>query len=562
MLEELRVENLLIIDELDIAFGDGMNVLSGETGVGKSMVLAAARALFGERLPAAEGADKETRVEGRFRITEATRKRLADLEFLRIEDELVVRVVKKPGGAQRSYVNGSPLAREELRALGERLVDVHGQRDMQRLFAEREQCAALDRFARTDEPAQRYRALHAKWGELERRAKTRDEIERGLRDRIDLLRYQKRELDDLAPTAGEFAEISARVRLVRRAADTVAALNAAQELVSGDDGGTARLAKASKVLERAATDDPEVLALVSRVDSLLDELNDVSGDLAALGDRRASLDDDPADLERKVDALQRAFRKYRTDEAGLIVERGRIGAELERAEAELESLENLDHETAAAGKALLAAGLELARSRRLAADRLETAVAAELSQLKLAEARFAVDVGPLELKTLPEDVSPLGFGRPRFLWCANPGFGLVGLGEAASGGELSRLMLALHSILADSHDVPLMVFDEIETGVGPRLGHLLGKRLAKLATHRQVLCITHLPQIAAFASRHLKIDKEVASGRTKVRVDVLTGTRRIDELAAMLGGGDKALARRQAKSLLAGDGAESAAEET
>ncbi|MCB9833937.1 MAG: hypothetical protein H6807_15865 [Planctomycetes bacterium] len=552
MLEEILVENLLIIDRLAVELHAGFNVISGETGVGKSLLLSSVGLLLGAKIEVEVADDREMRVEGRFRLDARDRRALADvLGREPEEDELVVRVVKKGKGPQRCYADGGMISRRELAAIGSRLVDVHGQRDMQKLLDRREHAAVLDLFADTTALADEFAAEVEAWRAARRQLQDRLEAERRLVDRLDLLRFQRDELEAAKLQPDEKEGLEARHRkfqVARRAAE--AAGQGAAALEEEGEGVIDRLNLVGKELGRLADRDPELGILSERAYELADGVGELVRELQDAAEERGRLDEDPAALAERLDLLNGLERKYRRDLAGLLVHLDEARAEIERLEAELDGLGALDSRIAAHEARLLKLGAELADRRGKAGKRLARAVEAELAELKMPHARFRVDPGLAPERFEASALQARAFGDPGFELRSNPGSPFAALEDAASGGELSRVLLALKSVLADKHNLPLMIFDEIETGVGPRLGLLLGRKLKALSGHRQVLCITHLPQIAAHADRHLKIDKEVKKGQTRASVAEIRDEDRLAELAVMLGGGDLELARAQARKLL------------
>ena len=555
MLEEILIENLLIIDSVKVNFHRGFNVISGETGVGKSLFLSAISQLFGGKLENASESGEAIRIEGRFLITESERERIPEGLLEEGEDELVVRVLKAPGGSQRRYVNGSIVSRRELVSLGARLVDVHGQRDMQRLLSRREQVAVLDRYAKAGELAREFANRLAELRSLREQAAGRDQAERDLRQRLDLARFQSEELSLAEPTVGERVELERQHAVLRGASAAAEALGQGASMIEEDGGVRDRMGRVASHMERVAERDPELTILAERAFELAEAVEGIARDMRSLGERRSRMDDDPEVVESRLNLINSLMRKYGMDEAGLLAESERLGPRVAALEAELSGLESLEEREAALVAEVREIGARLVDRRARAGRRLAKAVKEELSSLRMPHARLRVEPGELPGEGVPADTASIGFGAPGFQVRTNPGRPEADLEEAASGGELSRILLALKSVLADTHRIPLMVFDEIESGVGPRLGSVLGRRLRDLADHRQVLCITHLPQIAAFAEHHLKIDKIVDGACTRTGVEVVEGVRRLDELAAMLGGGDRRLARKQAESLVAEAGA-------
>lgn len=553
MLEEIRVENLLILDEAEVSLHAGLNVVSGETGVGKSLFLSAVNALFGNKVTGSGTPGADTRIEGRFRLDVEARRSVAEDLLPEGDDDLVIRVVKKDGGSQRAYLDGAIISRRELARLAGRLVDVHGQRDLQRLLDEGEQVAVLDLFAGCEELAERFGDLHREVGGLESRLRDRAELERRLRGELEVARYQSEELERVDPQLGERSELEALHRRLQGAVEIARGTESLVALLDDEsEGASARLGRAQGELDRMLALDESLAPYAARLGALREDLDSLARDLFSVGRERGRVDADPAEVEARLDLLNGLLRKHGVDDAGLLTRRRELAEAVDRLEAELEGVEHLEEDLDAAREQRLTLGRELAEARAEAGSNLEKAVETELADLALPKARFRVRSGleVLEGKDADADVGPRGFGRPGFELKTNPGRPWADLAEAASGGELSRILLALKSVLAERHGMPLMIFDEIETGVGPRLGTVLGRRLARLARHRQVLCITHFPQIAAFADRHLRIEKEQEGDISRARVQIIEGKARRQELAAMLGGSDAKLALKQADALL------------
>ena len=565
MLEELRVENHVIIASAHLQFHAGLNVISGETGVGKSLLFSALTALLGRRLDS-DGGENAVSVEGRFRLDPNFLRSLGTDRFEADAEEVVIRVVKKPGGSQRCYLDGGFVARRELAEIGTKLADIQGQRDLQRLLDRAEQVAVLDAYAGCEELRDAFGMLFRRREDARKRLRERESLLAGMRDRLDLLRFQHREITEAEIRSGEHADLEARSRVARTAHEATALLSDASRALSGDDDAVReRLLAQGSRLERLGSDgDAEMTALAERFFALAEAVSDLEHDVAGVGLARGRLDDDPAPLERRLDLLNGLQRKYRCDEAGLVERAEAAANETADLEAQESSLEGLDGEFGEIEAEMRRVGTRLAAKRGRAGRRLAKVIEKELRELGMPKASFRTDAGEDAVGDNDDAVdlaavTPAGFGDPGFSVQTNPGRDFEPLEAVASGGELSRIMLALQTTLAASHRVPMVLLDEIEAGVGPRLGTVLGRRIRELARHHQVFCITHLPQIAAFADRHLEIRKKTARSKTSVDIRVLDDKERLTEITAMLGGGDDRLARRQAKSLLTaareGDGA-------
>jgi DNA repair protein RecN (Recombination protein N) len=558
MLAELRVRRLALLDEVEVAFDAGLNVVSGETGEGKSLLLSAVLLLLGDR------ADKgvvrtgatEAAVEGRFLPPPATVAALRLLTDLveEGETEICLRRVVQADGRSRAYLNGQMCPVGLLKQVGSLLVDVHGQRDQQSLLRNDEQRAALDRFAGVDADAAACAEAYGRWRALRDRADAaRDAAAARAERRAEL----ERDVDELAAAKlrrGEAVELVDERRLLARSAELERALDDAASLLhEGSDAVSERAGRlARKVADFAALD-----ARVEEIGERLATLQSEAADLARLCGRvRDGLDGGAArvaKLDARLDLLHDLERRHRA-RGDLLVDRSEaLAAELDALAAE-PTAEALDAEREALERDLHARAVALFEARRTAGARLSTEIAASLRDLKLPHARFAIDPGtsapPRAFDAAA--IGPHGYGRPRFLTSMNPGEPPRPLEDVASGGELARVLLSLKGSLAGHHGVPLLVFDEIDAGVGARVGGAFGKRLATLARHHQVLVVTHLAQTAAYASRHLLVKKRVDSGRTTTSVRALDRAERLRELAEMLGGaGASEHAQAQAAELLA-----------
>ncbi|HGY92313.1 MAG TPA: hypothetical protein ENK43_14185 [Planctomycetes bacterium] len=556
MLEEIRVDNLLLLDGLTLSLHPGFNVVSGETGMGKSMLLSAIGLLFGDKLPAEPGAKsppKEVRVEGRFLLTPAERARLTDSLRELVDDELVIRVLRKPGAHQRCYVNGTLVSRKELALLRGRLVEVHGQRDTQKLLRPSEQVELLDRFGGHIEAAREVARLYDSWQEALQAAASRVEREEQLRDRRDLLELRIRTLREAKLDPGEADRIGRDLKRLSSAKTLASTLDELVELLE-DEGHRLALTDAAGRLERSAGDDEEVNDIIERVFALTDQASDLALDCRKLAQERSNLDGDPSRLEERLATLHGLMTRFQADEEELLRRLEAWEKELARLDEELDALADSEMQSLEREDQLRAAAAVLAERREKAGARLIRALGKELKELRMPQARMRVVSGVGE-----SVLSRRGLGQPRFEVATNPGQDFVPLEDAVSGGELSRILLALESILAADGDLPFLIFDEIEGGVGPRLGDVLGEKLAHLARHRQLLCITHLPQIAAKAEHHITVTKVVEGGMTRVRARTLEGEGRCREIAAMLGGGDDRLALAQARRMLGDQAVEEAA---
>ncbi|HEX7481223.1 MAG TPA: DNA repair protein RecN [Polyangiales bacterium] len=545
MLLCLRVKNLAIIDSVEVELPAGMNVVTGETGAGKSILVNALSLVLGGRggpQVVRTGAD-EAEVEALFDVADhpALRQRAKDMG-VEADDELVLRRVVHSGGRTRAYVNGRLASASQLVELAQGLVDISSQHEHHTLVDARSHVNFLDAFAELDplreHMADAYRELttaSAAVAAREERAQKRDERE-------DLLRYQIREIEELDPKPGEqLALVEERDRL--RHSERLAALTLGAEdaLYGRDDALSTELARVVRGIEEAATLDPRLTRLATQLASAHSELQDAAREL---GGYARGVVHNPArlvEIEERLDALSRITRKYGgTVEAAL--------AHKDRGKTELAELEHGEEHRAALRTSLAAAvararkvAEELSAGRKLAANKLGKAVSKELTSLAMGGATITVEVEPAagrdgELSVDGARLSTTGIDRVEFLIATNAGETPRPLSKIASGGELSRAMLALKRVLAGLGPSGLYVFDEVDAGVGGAVAEVIGRKIREVSKHHQVICITHLPQIAVYADTHYRVQKTVEKGRTRSEIVRLSTDEQREEIARMLGG--------------------------
>ena len=544
MIETLRIHELAIVDEAELEFGPGLNVLTGETGAGKSIVLGALAMLAGGRASSRvvrEGAS-EARAEGVFRT-----ERAPELESLLVErglegdaHELVVHRSFAPAGRSRARVSGQIVPVATLAELFEGRLEISSQHDSQALRRGESHGRLLDRTAgllprreAVEAGVREIRALDAERHRLQQAARERAQ-------RQDFLGFQLREIDEAKLDPEEIEAMrTSRSRLAhseRLREDGVAAL----ERLAGDANGESRggadlLAEAGRLLAALGAFDGDFGALGERLVGVTAEARDIATELERLLD---GLDADPgrlAEIDERLHKVERLERKYGAGVAEVLEHRDAVAEELAGIEGADAREAEIEAERAERVRRLEADARALSKGRRKAAKRLSAEVEEALRELAMPEARFGVDLSeaPRE-EGLP--CGPGGFEMPRFLFSANAGESPRPLHQIASGGELSRTFLALKQALREAESGMVLVFDEVDAGIGGEAADRVGQQLAKLALHHQVLCITHLPQIAAFAERHFRVDKVTRGGRSVARIAAVQGTERIEEIARMAGG--------------------------
>jgi len=557
MLERLTVTDLALVERAEIVFGAGLNVVTGETGAGKTLLVDAVSLLLGGR-PDADAVREGARsavVEGEFRVSPDRREAIASLTTewgVEFDGEtLIVRREVQAGGRSRAVVNQVAVTQGALARLGELLADLHGQHEHQSLLRADGGLETLDRLGGIEPARERYREALAAWREAAGELERLDESLRTYSERRDYLLEAARELDELKPMPGE--EESLAVEAARLAhADRLRALvaDAAGALSEGEGAAADTLGHALHALEQAAALDPSLAEHLEPLREAAIVAGETARTLAEYADR---LEPDPAALERieaRRDRIARLTRKYRRDLAGLAEWREELRAELATGEDAEGTLARARERAAAGLAAVRRAGEKLSKARRAAAVEWSAAITRELKPLGLGAARLEFVVEPRE--EAPSGPHANGPDRVEMRFTPNPGEAGRPLQKIASGGELSRLMLALKCALQARDRVDLLIFDEVDSGIGGAVAQAVGERLRRLAGHRQVLCVTHLPMIAALGTHHVRVFKRAASGRTVTRLDVLEGAERVEELARMLAG-DRVTetTRRQARELLA-----------
>ncbi|MCL2781866.1 MAG: DNA repair protein RecN [Actinomycetia bacterium] len=579
MLEELRIRGLGVIDEAVLPLGPGLTVVTGETGAGKTMVVTGLLLLFGGRADAAavrSGAARAT-VDGRLRLAadSPARSRVADAGGeLDPDGGLSLRRVVGANGRSRAHVGGAPAPIGVLGELAERLVAVHGQADQLRLARPGEQRAALDRFAGADVAP--YAAAHDRWRGAVARLAERASRARELAREADLLRHGVAEIDAADPLPGEDGELAALAGRLAHADALRLATRLAHDALLGDPDDpagdaadvAALLGAARRALAQHADADPALAALGGRIDELAALSADVGAELAEYAD---GLDADPARLaavEQRRAVLTGLIRKYADEPvgeiAGVLAWRDAAARRLADLDVSEEALAALAAERDAAAAAAARLAGELSAAREAGAERLAAAVTAELAGLAMPSARLEVRVRPrapvagapvLTVAGVERAATADGVDEVEFLLQPHPDAPALPLARGASGGELSRVMLAVEVCLVGTDPVPTLVFDEVDAGVGGRAAVEVGRRLARLAAARQVIVVTHLAQVAAFADCQVVVDKHAgtdpAHGVTRADVRVVGGDDRIGELARMLAGDDSPLAREHAAELVA-----------
>ena len=526
MLELLHIENIAIIEAADIEFAPGFNALTGETGAGKSIVIDSLSAVLGQRTSRElirTGAEKAF-------VSAAFSGMAPELtETLGIQPEadgtLLLQREIQTDGKNVCRVNGRPVTVGQLRALGAQLLNIHGQHDGQQLLDEEQHIVYLDSFGRVESLAITYAEKYKNFTDIRRQigALQMDEAEKARR--VDTLQYQIEELRRAKLKPGEEEELTARRGMLRNAEKFLGAVAGADYALNGDDSGGGALS----ALRQAQ----DALSGVRHLDDAFGQLYERLGEAySEVYDIAATVEDKPGELDRvesRMDLLYRLKKKYGATVEDMLDYQARCEAELAQIEDAGDTLARLEQALSKAEKEARQAAQALSDARKAAAEQLTAQILAELQQLDMGKIRFAVDFAE---KPLDSD----GMDTVRFLMSANVGEELRPIHKIASGGELARIMLAMKNVLSEQDHVGTMVFDEVDTGVSGRAAQKVAEKMARISRRKQVLCVTHLPQLAAMADTHFSVEKGERGGRTYTEVRRLDREQRRRELARLTGG--------------------------
>lgn len=550
MLSELRIRNFALIDELSVRLGPGLNVLTGETGAGKSIIVGALSLLLGERATAdvvRAGAERAS-VEGLFDIVDAP-DLLRWLDEQGVEADEGLLVLKREvavEGRNRAWINGSPTTAGMLGQVGAALVNLHGQHEHQTLLRRDEQRAILDAFGDHHGTLRRVTGAHRRLREVRSRIDELQRLQAESIQRGEFLRYQLGEIDAAELRPGEEEELAAEAQRLEHSEELISLSASVSSAISTDDDSLLeRIGALRRPLDQLMRIDPSQESLGELYDAAFYALEELGSRLA---DYSTRVEHDPARLEevrQRQDVIFRLGAKYGGSVAEILEVARNARAELERIDNAEFELSGLQKEAAAAAEELSAAAATLTRQRTEAASALATRVQQILPDLGMEGGRFEAALLPLA------EPSSQGAEEVEFRISLNRGFEPRPLAQVASGGEMSRVMLALKTVLAEQDEVPTLVFDEVDAGVGGAVALQVGDKMREVARTHQVFAITHLPQIASRAQTHLLVRKAVRDGITTTEVDLLGANERVREVARMLGGDpESTVSRRHAEELL------------
>jgi DNA repair protein RecN (Recombination protein N) len=550
----LQVRDFAIVDRIEVEFEPGMTVLTGETGAGKSILVDALGLVLGER-----GSGKLVRAGARraefsaeFDVSALPGARAwLEEQALDDDDACLLRRVINADGRSRAFINGNAVPVQQLKTLGEMLIDIHGQHFHQSLGRRSVQRDLLDHYGGLQDLRAQTGGAFAEWKSLLEQLRALQGADADRESRVDLLTFQLQELETLGAKPGEYPELRSEAQRLANRGRLAEGVFAALDVLSDNDAANVAdmLAATKRAVQGLVQFDEALLPVVELLDSAGIHVAEATDSLRRYSDSLTMEPDRQEMVEQRLDSMQSIARKHRVEPDELVELRERLSADLDalaHAEERGRELEQaaLDAESAYRGFAA-----ELSRLRRAAARKFAASVSDTMAGLGMPGGKFEVALEPL----VEGSERASGVDRVEFLISANPGQPPLALSRVASGGELSRMSLSIQVIASDGSTIPTMVFDEVDSGVGGGVAEMVGRRLAEVARDRQVLCVTHLPQVASLADQHIRISKVTDGKATRTGAHVLDREERIDELARMLGGVEiTAKTREHAAEMLAG----------
>ncbi|MGR3309813.1 MAG: DNA repair protein RecN [Candidatus Brocadiales bacterium] len=561
MLYELHISNLALIDDVTIGFGDGLNVISGATGAGKSLIITALDFILGGRATTEiiKNGAAETTVSGLFQINNDVIAKEIDkkcgvsstsFKDRSIGSEILLQRTLDTAGRSRCRINATPITVTMFREIGETLVNIHGQHEHESLLQTANQLLLLDEFAGMSELRGQFSELYQKMTEKRKRSEVLKTAQETQRQQIELFKFQIDEIDKAELKPGELEELERERKILMNAEKIHNIVSASYNaLYESEDSILQRLKVVIKDIQSAASLDDNINKTQESCSQSLYHIEEAVFELSHYID---SFDFNPQRLEQiecRLHSIQRLKTKYGSTVEDILSYRSELEQKLSELATASNELDNVDNELQSLLSKLKDIGRKLNKERSLAAIRLAKLVETELSELGMEHGKFSIHFAPPNFQE--DGMTSYGYDKIEFLISPNPGEEMKPLRKIASGGEISRVMLALKHRVAQADRTPVLVFDEIDANVGSRMGKIIGEKLYDIARARQVICITHLPQIASYANHQLKVQKIVRNGRTHTIVEKVSGSARLEEIAEMIHGtGKTEITRKQAKEML------------
>jgi DNA repair protein RecN (Recombination protein N) len=542
VLKELRIKNLAIIDDLTVRFEKGLNVLTGETGAGKSIIVDALGLTLGSRAQAdlVRSGEREAVIQAYF---DDGGNHIPDLG-IDFSDGLILRRSLSSGGKSRAYINDTMVSLQSLGEVGKSLVDIHSQHEHQSLMDIDKHRALLDSYGKLRGDRERVGELYR---EVQSLRKEKDDLQHMIKERThrqDLLRFQMNEIETAQVKAGEKNALLEERKILSSLGRLRELTETSYDMLYGAEGScTEKLSSVIAKVREMSSLDQRLSETLNVLESALPSIEDAALSLRGLRNTYALEPERLDEIEERIELIKMLERKYGQGEEAIMRYKEEAEKEFRRLELTDERLNAVDAELKEQEDMLFKTAHSLSEKRKNVAGMIEELVKMELKELAFTDAEFRMDVKQ-------ESISSVGFDRVEFLFSANLGEPPKPLAKIASGGELSRVMLALKNILADVDNLPVLIFDEVDAGIGGRTAESVGKKLRKISDKHQVLCTTHLPQIASLGDFHLQITKRQKNGKVFVEVKELSGRERQDEIARMLSGKITDASLKHAKELL------------
>ncbi|MBS1257924.1 MAG: DNA repair protein RecN [Candidatus Scalindua arabica] len=559
MLSELYISNFALIDDITVKFNKGLNIFTGTTGVGKSLIIGALNFLLGSRITndIVRTGKKDVSVSGAFTIkNEHIRERLKEYIDNFDEEEIIIQRNLDQNGRNRCRLNNQPITVPLLKEIGELLVNIHGQHEHESLTKPLNQLIILDGFGKLDTNRGKFSEVYTKAIEKERLIQSLNEHQEARKRQIELYQFEVNEIEGACLKPDEL-DILEKERFILANSEKIqnTLSYCTDSLYESDNSIISRLKEISNELSKIKDIDISFENPLEICNQSLFQLEDVAITLSKCVEGH---DFDPERLEQiegRIETIHRLKGKYGETIEDILSYCKESKSKLEQLLKENEDLGSTENELEKLRKSVIDSGKRLTKLREKASTKLSNLVKKELSDLGIANGRFDIDISSLDMTSTEqfnlEDGSRSGFDHIEFMFSSNPGEELKPLRKIASGGEISRIMLALKRHLASADQTPVLIFDEIDANIGGRMGRIIGEKLRLVSQSHQVICITHLPQIASYAEQHFKVNKFAENNKTFVTIDILSAKERLEEIAEMIRGTEKTeVTRKQAKEMI------------
>ncbi len=558
MLSELYISNFALIDNITVQFDEGLNIVTGTTGVGKSLVIGALNFLLGSRTSneVVKTDRKETTVSGLFLVENGHIRQEIQKHVDVTDEEIIMQRRLDQKGRNKCSVNNQPITVSLLREIGELLVNIHGQQEHETLTNPHNQLAILDSFGKSATNREKFSELYAQAREKEKHLSSLKEHQEERKREINLYQFEIEEIESANLKPEELGNLEdERTILVNSERIQSTLLHCLNSLYESDDSIVGRLREVTDELSKSKDIDKGFEKPLDICNQTIYQLEDVANILRADSEKYEFDPERLREIEERIEIIRRLTNRYGTTVDDVLVYGKEARKKLEQLLQENETLDSIENELVQLRELVTVHGKELTQLRRKAGTRLSSQVKKELADLGIRNGKFEISITSIKASNHNqlnlEEASTSGFDRVEFMFSSGPGEEIRPLRKIASGGETSRIMLALKRHLAMADRTPVLVFDEIDANIGGRMGKTIGEKLKLVSQTHQVICITHLPQIASYADQHMKVNKSTTKNSTKIEVEALSTKTRIEEIAEMIRGDEKSdVTRKQAREMI------------